>query len=62
MTDPQKELRGALRNLRHLYEQMIAGHVRATPEDIKRAAEGLLAPTICVVERIADNLAPEEDE
>lgn len=49
MTEPA--LNYALRNLRHLYEQMLSGHVRATPEDVARAATGLLGPAIEQIER-----------
>lgn len=37
----------ALRNLRHLYEQMVNGHVR----DCEQAARGLLGPAIEMIER-----------
>ena len=39
-------LRYSLRNLRHLYEQMIRGEVK----DTAQAAKGLLAPAIEAIE------------
>lgn len=43
------QLEGALRNLRHLYEQMIVeGRVR----NQKSAAEGLLSPAIAAIENV----------
>jgi len=39
---PESRLRHALRNLRHLYEQMLDGRVK----DTKQAAIGLLGPAI----------------
>lgn len=49
-SDNIKELRRALRDLRHLYEQMLDGRVTDTAE----AARGLLGPAIERVERVAD--------
>lgn len=47
----------ALRNLRHLYEQMIAGHVRNT----QSAATGLLGPAIEQIEKEqARDVTPEQ--
>lgn len=43
---PEKRLRYALRNLRHLYEQMLDGRV----QDCQQAAKGLLGPAIELIE------------
>jgi hypothetical protein len=51
MREGVDELLYALRNLRHLYEQMIHGHVRPTPNDISNAANGLLSPAIKYIEK-----------
>ncbi len=53
-------LRQALRNLRHLYEQMIAGHVGRPDADqlrlIRSAADGLLSPAIADIEVTVDRM------
>ena len=47
----------ALRGLRHLYEQMLDGHVRPSEHDIANAARGLLGPAIESVERAQKAMA-----
>jgi hypothetical protein len=50
------EVRRALSDLRHMYQQMVGGHVRPTQEDIRRIAEGVLSPAIRRLEDLADVL------
>jgi hypothetical protein len=52
----------ALRNLRHLYEQMLNGAVRPDERDIANAARGLLGPAIEEVERAAQRIVYLENE
>lgn len=51
----------ALRGLRHLYEQMLNGHVRPSASDIANAARGLLGPAIEGVERVQKALTDLEN-
>jgi hypothetical protein len=46
------DARFALGQLRHLYEQMLNGHVR----NVEAAARGLLGPSIEKLERLMDSL------
>lgn len=57
MTDNQVELcvRRALSNLRHLYQQMVAGYVHGQ-DGIEQIAHGILSPSIVKLEELADHL------
>lgn len=48
----ERRVAAALANLRHLYQQMLAGQVL----DMAQAARGLLGPSIEVFEHLADRL------
>lgn len=50
------ELRRVLGQLRHMYWNMVNGHVRAAREDIKQIADGILGPQIKKLEKLADSL------
>jgi hypothetical protein len=50
-----QKLPRALRNLRHLYEQMLNGQVK----DCVSAAKGLLGPAIVLIEQSADEAIDE---
>jgi len=58
MSQKESNLRFALRNLRHLYEQMLSGHV----VDQVSAANGLLSPAIKMLEELESNPQQYENE
>lgn len=58
MSDKPHQLEFALRKLRHLYEQMVNGHLRPNQENHARIANGLLSPAIADIERHIAKTSP----
>lgn len=53
----REDLAFAIGQLRHLYFQMVEGHVK----DCEKAAKGLLAPAIEILEYVQNDLADDDN-